>query len=255
MKRFFIAILCAMLAPLAAAQQPAPAVKGAAKKKAEPLADTRKTIGLIPEIGGKFSVQQIGIMVFGNEKNEVPIESWGIDTLVIAKVTSALKARFNVIPLKLSKENEAALEKAPGSLFGDRKGYICNLLRKETLGQPLNYYLRVVPSESQYGSTNQHVRGLGIVHRQGFDTGYTFVHALFQLTVLDGATCEQLRWELPPSSQGFLFADIHGPSREVEASWMPSPANAAQDARLRDATRTLVEDGLMKTIPKLFAAQ
>ncbi len=147
-----------------------------------------------------------------------------------------------------------ALASAPGSLFGDRDGYICNVLHKATLGQSFDYYIKVGVKETPFANTNQFVKGLGIVHREGFGSGYTFVHALFNIEVLDGRTCSVVRREEPPSSQGFLFAAIHGPTLEVDASWMPSASNAAHDARLKKATRTLVERGLTQALPRVFAA-
>jgi hypothetical protein len=254
MNKVIIGVLCLIFASAAAAAEPqAQAPKGVSKKKPAPAApDTRKTIGLISEIGDKFTVQQIGIMIFGNQKREEPIESWGMDAFVAAKFSNAVKARFNAVPIALSPEGKAALAKAPGWLFGDRGGYICNLLQKETKGRVFNYYVRVRPREKPYSNTNQFVGGLGIVHRQGFDTGYTFVHALFDIEVLDGGNCSSVRSLEPPSTQGFLFAEIHGPAREVEASWIPA-ASVASDARLKETTQSLVESGLIQTIPQLFA--
>lgn len=133
-----------------------------APKKPAATPDPRKTIGLISELGDTLSIQQIGIMVFGNEKTSVPIGNWGIDALVYAKASSIVKAHFNVIFLNLSKEGHSALAAAPGSLFGDRAGYICNVLRKETQGRSFSYYLRVTPREAfwQYESDGRRARCL-----------------------------------------------------------------------------------------------
>jgi hypothetical protein len=259
MKRILVAILCAILMPAVAAAEPAPAAaKSGAKKKAPPdthVSDGRKTIGLIPEIGGTFTVQQVGIMVFGNEKREESIESWGIDAAVSAQVSRTVKARFNVTPIWLSAAGKKALAEAPGSLFGDRDGHICNVLRQEARGQSFNYYVRVRPRETPYGNTNQFLGGLGIVHGQGLDIGSTYVHALFEMEVLDGANCSSLRREWPAPTENFLVMRVHGLSKEVEASWMPAKNTVAQDKRLKEAAWALVEKGLAETIPQLFASQ
>lgn len=257
MKKIIIGILALLFAAAAvSAESQAQAAKAAARKKPAPAAapDTRKSIALISEIGDKFMVQQIGIMVFGNQKREEPIESWGMDAFVAAKFSETVKTRFKVAPITLTPEGKASLARAPGRLFGDRDGYICNLLRKETKGQAFDYYVRVQPREMPYSTTNQFVRGLGIVHRQGLNTGYTFVHALFDIEVLDGGNCNSVRSAEPPSTQGFLFAQVHGPTREVDAAWMPAAA-VASDTRLKEATRSLVQSGLAQTIPQLFATE
>ncbi len=227
-------------------------------KKPAAAPDTRKTIGLISELGDTMSIQQIGIMVFGNAKISVPIENWGIDALVYAKASSMVKARFNVIPVNLSKEGRSAVAAAPGSLFGDRAAYICNVLKKETQGRAFTYYLRVTPRESNFGNTNQTLSGLGVLHRQGLSDGYTFVHALFSLEVLDGSNCAHIHTEDPAGNNGFsLFSPAYfdGLSREVDASWMVEPAKAPQDGRLRDAVKELVEQGMTQSMPRLFATQ
>ncbi len=252
MKRVLIAMLCAMLVPAAAAEQPAPAASGSAKKKASPPApDTRKTIGLISNIGDKFTVQKIGIMVFGNEKRDEPIESWGIDAAVAAQVSSTFKSSFNVIPIKLSPAGKAALATPPGRLFGDRDGYVCDLLRKETMGQSFNYYLWVQPGVSAYSTTNQTVSGLGIV-RPPSDRLIS-VYAIFDIELLDGRNCSVLRREVPPSTEDFLFRTIYGPSRQVDVSWMPAQSAVVQDNGLREVTKSLVENGLAQSLPRFFA--
>ncbi len=255
MKRAFLAFVMVALTSTASFGQKAVTVaKGTPKKPPSTKVDTRKTIGFVSEIGTQFEVQKIGIMIFGNEKTSVPIDSWGIDALANTKVTASAKARFNIVSLKLSREGSAALASAPGSLFGDRDGHICNVLRKETLSRTFDYYLRLKPKESAYANTNQFVRGLGIVHRDGLGSGYTFVHALFEMELLDGKSCSVIRSEEPASNQDFLFGQLHGPSREVEASWMPVASGAVTDNRLKEATRTLVEQGLTQTIPRVLAA-
>jgi hypothetical protein len=191
-------VLMASATSLCFGQAPAPS-KSADKKQTAPRADTRKTIGLVSELGATFEVRKIGIMVFGNEKASAAIESWGIDPFVAAKAATLLKSNFNVVPIKVSKDGLAALASAPGSLLGDRDGYICNVLRKESQGRPFDYFLWVRAWDGEYANTNQLLRGLGIVHRQGMNSGYTFVYALLGVDVLDGKTCSRLRRELPPS--------------------------------------------------------
>jgi hypothetical protein len=221
----------------------------AGKKPSAPKADGRKTIGLVSEIGATFEVRKIGVMLFGNGNTPAGIEGWGIGPFVAAKAAALLKTNFNVVHIKMSKDGLAALASAPGSLFGDRDGHICNVLGKESQGRPFDHYLWVTTSESQYSRTNQLVRGLGIVHREGFNSGWTSARALFAIEVLDGKTCSRLRRDLPPSPQ----YELPGPVREVDASWMPAAANVPKDARLRDEVKSLIEQGLNQTIPHVLA--
>src|SRR5579862_6519524 len=77
--------------------KPSPA-KPAAKKPARPKPDAGATpaaaasaprgpcIGVIPHVGDHFAVRTVGLTVFGNDLKEIPIESWGLDDLVVARV-------------------------------------------------------------------------------------------------------------------------------------------------------------------------
>jgi hypothetical protein len=248
LKRILAALaLMASAASLCFGQTSAPAKTGD-KRQSAPKPDTRKAVGLVSGIGADFEVRKIGIMAFGNEKTSASIESWGIDAFVAAKAAAILKTNFNVVPIRISKDSLAALDAAPGSLFGDRDGHICNVLRKESQGRPFDYYLWVRSWESPYYNTNQLLRGLGIVHREGLTTGDTYVYALLGVDVLDGKTCNRLRRDLPP----YHFS-IPGPARAVDKSWMPAAANVPQDARLKELAKTLVEQGLDQTIPNVLA--
>jgi hypothetical protein len=231
-----------------------PASKTATKKSIPAKPDGRSTIGVVSEIGDSFSIRNIGITAFDNEENIVPVDNWGLDALVAAKSGAILKARFHVIPIKLSKEGKAALAAAPsalsGALFGGRDEYICKVLRKETLGQSFNYFLHVTKVKHPFRFTNQDIKGLGIVHRQGSGT---YVHALILLVVRNGATCESLQSDMPKYNNGLLSRQMYGPHREVDRSWFPASSSAAQNTRLRDATRELVEQGLEQSVPRLFS--
>jgi hypothetical protein len=80
------------------AQQPvkpkAPATAPAAKP-----ADNGKCIGVLSAIGDSINLQKIGITVFGNELNKVPVDSWQIDNLVVGKISAYLSKSWSVRPI------------------------------------------------------------------------------------------------------------------------------------------------------------
>jgi hypothetical protein len=76
-------------APKLVAKKPAPKAKTSAKPTG-PLESGPCQIGVIPVIGDQLVVQKVGLTVFGNEHTEVPIEAWGLDDLVIARVRAAI---------------------------------------------------------------------------------------------------------------------------------------------------------------------
>src|SRR4051812_14153971 len=106
-----VAIVLSCLAPCAWAQTPpvqgpaaapkaVPASKPAVRKPAPKARTDAKLpgtadsgpcgLGVISTIGGLFTVQKIGLTVFGNEQAEVAIDGWGLDDLAVARVRAAV---------------------------------------------------------------------------------------------------------------------------------------------------------------------
>jgi len=75
-------------APKPAARKSAPKAKTSAKPPG-PAESGPCQIGVIPVIGDQFVVQKVGLMVFGNDHAEVPINAWGLDDLAVARVRAA----------------------------------------------------------------------------------------------------------------------------------------------------------------------
>src|SRR5262245_56663051 len=65
-----------------AQKRPAPPKPGAAADPAGAAAPRGPCIGVIPYIGDQFSVQRVGVTMFGNELKQVPMSSWGLDEVV-----------------------------------------------------------------------------------------------------------------------------------------------------------------------------
>src|SRR5580700_1348258 len=122
------AVRCAPIALLtilavgsaAVAQQPAQPKTRAdvSPPPAKPnVADSGKCIGVVSAIGDTFSVQKIGITVFGNELNTVPIDSWQIDNIVIAKISAFLNKAWTVKRISYPKGAFSSLDERQHPLF------------------------------------------------------------------------------------------------------------------------------------------
>jgi hypothetical protein len=105
MSRAIVAFLLLVNGVAAAIAQPAPTKQNAPKptpaKQAAPKAlatpaDDRKCIGVVSQLGETFTVKKVGVVVFQNEESKVPIESWRIDDLVVAKIGGFLGKRAAV---------------------------------------------------------------------------------------------------------------------------------------------------------------
>jgi len=211
----------------------------------------RRSIGVISMLGATFSMQKVGVTVFSNEYKSAPIASWGIDDVVNTKIANLLAGDVDVKRISYPKDAFAAYE-APGGLFRDHSAEFKDGLRKVTAGQKCDLYLAVVAGGSAFGSSNQFVKGIGIVQGSSVFVNQMWIHALFQMRLYDGRTLELLGWKPATLGQSTFMAVIRGPNREVEASFWPQTERVETDGRLRTAVRELVEQGVAATLPEVL---
>ena len=245
--------------------KPTPA-KPTAKKpepaKPDVAAQSGPCIGVIPHIGESFAVQSIGLTAFGNDLKEVPIESWGLDDLIVARVRAAASPRFTVRRIAYPANAFEAFDHPP--LFHDPDVQIKRVVQTIAGGSGCERYVVVVESGANWGDSNQGVRGIGIVHRGGiidrFSVAYLF--AVTALFVIDGRTFDVLKKGAGGIADDDTLVDrlrrsvshetpILGPSRELEDfAWPPAPDTVTG---LRDPTRALLAASLDVALPRLLA--
>ena len=247
-------------APAAAA--PEPAAKPAAKKSAAKPKTSAKPagpadsgpcqVGVISEMSDRFVVQTVGFTVFGNERSEVPIDGWGLDDLVVARVRAA--AGPGVRKIAHAKDAFAQRDQS-GSFFRDMKSELSNAVRQVASGSNCQRYVLVHSSSSRFSNLNQSVRGVGIVswaHR-------TLLFALSYIWIYDGQSFEVIKQGAATTndeslvSQALMLNPIRGPNRELDRSAFPSaPAEAATSLALRDGVRALLTTSLDNTLPAML---
>lgn len=215
---------------------------GVSQATAQQTADGRRTIGVISSIGETFTLQKIGLTVFGNEKAATAIDAWAIDDNVVGKIGTLLGKRFSVKKINHPKGMFGEVEEA--AQFRDR-------VRSVAATQKCDLYLVVSRAASRFGTSNQVLEGLGLVENSGL-FGTVNLHALSVISVLDGRTFEVLREKRATIGQNTFMADIQGPHQDVGASAWPQSGNVTQNAPLRSATWSLVEQSLVVTIPELL---
>ena len=242
--------------------KPSPA-KAAVKKPAPPKPDAGAQhgpcIGVIPHIGDRFVVQTIGVMAFGNDLKEVPIESWGLDDLVVARVRAAAGAGVAARRIAYPANAFEPYDHPPRRLFGDGDKDLKSVVQAIVGAGGCERYVVVVKDTNGDRLTNQTFKGIGVFSRAG---GVTNLFTLTALFVFDGHTFEVLKKGVgapveekignnPTLYELMRTSPMSGPNRELkDFSWPPS-----QDAvmGLRDATRALLAESLDKTLPKLLA--
>jgi hypothetical protein len=238
--------------------KPSPA-KPAAKKPEPPKPDTAEhgpCIGVIPHIGESFAVQSIGLTMFGNDLKEVPIESWGLDDLIVARVRAAAGASVAVRRIAYPANAFATFDNPP--LFHNTENDIKEVVQSVAPASRCERYVVVIRSGSQWSNTNESVKGIGIVHAGIIDRlSVTFLFTMTALDIVDGHTFEIRKKGAGSIEDNQLLHDLltmpslRGPNRKLEDFPWPPPPDAVMG--LREPTRALLAASLDKVLPKLLA--
>ena len=188
-------------APNPSPTKPSP-TKPAVKKPASPKPDAGapaaaataaqhgRCIGVIPHIGDHFVVQTIGVMAFGNDLKEVPVESWGLDDLVVARVRAAAGTSVAVRRIAYAANAFEPYDHPPRRLFGDADKDLKSVVQAIVGAGGCERYVVVVKDTNADRLTNQTFTGIGVYSRAGGDI---HLFALAALIVFDGYTFEVLK--------------------------------------------------------------
>jgi hypothetical protein len=205
-------------------------------------------------------VQTIGVMAFGNDLKEVPIESWGLDDLVVARVRAAAGTGVAVRRIAYPANAFAPFDHPPSRLFRDAEKDLKSVVQAIAGAAGCERYVVVVKDTNADRLTNQSFTGIGIFSRAGGDV---HLFALTALSVFDGHTFEVLKQHVGSPVEEKLGSNptlfdvmrtnpMRGPNVPLKEdfSWPPAP-DAVMG--LRDATRALLAESLDTTLPKLLA--
>jgi hypothetical protein len=275
MVRSFAVVLSCLLVPAWAQAQPAPgtaaatpsvapAAKPALKKQAKikttvkppsPTDSGPCLLGVIPAIGDQFVVQKVGLTIFGNEYTEVPIDAWGLDDLVIARVRAAVAPGAGVRRIAYPKAAFAPYDHPAPALFRNSRDDLTAIVRQITANAGCERYVVVTKFNGQIDGTNQTHRGIGVLNRGTSLLSRTSLFAAVEVTVFDGQT---FAIHKKPFSLGSVLAGAFShmtqdPLTELDNAAFPEPAiDAAASATLRDRTRALLTANLDKTLPVIL---
>jgi hypothetical protein len=232
---------------------------------AGPMMTTDKTaairrVAVMSAVGDKFTVRKIGMMGFGNDEKEFPIDAWGIDQFVVNKVRSVLARRFEVRPVAYNKSaflnarNESIFPNAARDVDAIAAG-----VRAQAKAADIDAYIVVTPATIPFGISKQSLRGLGIVKLPpSLVEAGAYLFALYKVTVVDGHSFTVIANSpaiLVSQDTVLATTSIHGPARAVDESWMPATLDAAHNIRLKSAITELLDRNLPRTIETMRLLQ
>lgn len=209
-----------------------------------------KTVGVISAVGSKFALQKVGITVFGNELNEVPVGTWGLDEAVVSRVSAVLSKRFTVKRIAVPQGAFAAYEKpAP---FSDSDAILQDIVRKLAGSANTDLIVVVTRAGVPFGSTNQTVAGIGMIEFGGaINPDNVTLYAVTAVHLYNGRTFERLLWQRPGFSIGSSMMGnvINAPHRKLDRTWWPATPQAVNSEKYKAAVRALLADGVAGTVP------
>lgn len=235
-----------------AVKKPAPKAKAPAKP-AEPAESGPCGIGVISAIGDKFVVEKVGIMVFGNELAEVPVDAWGLDDLPVARVRAAAPPGMSARKISYAKGAFEPYDNPP-SMFRNARDDLTALVRQITANVACERYFVFTKVTTQLDGTNQTLRGIGVLNRSSV-VSRTSLFTAFQVTVFDGKTFEIYRrpFNLGAILTRSLTPREREPLIELDNASFPEPAaEATNSALLRERTRALLSVTLDRMLSSYF---
>ena len=235
-------------------KKPAPKTKAAAKPAAPANVRPCK-YGIITATEDIFTVQKIGLTVFGNEYAEVPV-SWGFDDLIYARARAAAGA-IAVRRITYTKGTFGSYYHPKSGLFRNARQELVDLVRQIAGNTGCERYLIVTRLEAQLQGTNQTLNGIGVLNRGVGFINHTWLFAYISVIVLDGQTFE-IRKD-PNANFEAALARIaanltkNENMRDVDNSAFPvPPAETANSTILRDSARVFLTERLDKFLPAYF---
>ncbi|MDX3969541.1 MAG: hypothetical protein QHD01_23515 [Bradyrhizobium sp.] len=238
------------------ARTAAPAKKAAPKAKPaaqQPVAAERGPcqIGVISAIGDRFSVQHVGLTMFGNEYLEAPIETWGIDDLFVAKVRAAAPG-MAVRKIAYASGAFKPYYHPEAKLFRNDRNDLTALVRQIAGTANCERYVVATKARVSVDGTNQSIEGLGVYKNWASPSGRGVVVAYFRINVFDGRTFDIHR--APTRSFGDVLASSFSNKNDNmqilnNLEFPKTPEQVTNSALLRDSTRSLLTAQLEKYLP------
>jgi hypothetical protein len=242
------------------AQTAAPAKKAVKKAapKAKPAAQQPVAaesgpcqIGVISAIGDQFSVQHVGLTMFGNEYMEAPIETWGIDDLFVARVRAAAPGAA-VRKIAYASGAFKPYYHPEAKLFRNDRDDLTALVRQIAGTSNCERYVVATKARVSVDGTNQSIEGLGVYKNWASPSGRGVVVSYFRINVFDGRTFDIHR--APTRGFGDVIASSFSNKNDNmqilnNLEFPKTPEQVTSSALLRDSTRSLLTAQLDRYLP------
>jgi hypothetical protein len=214
-----------------------------------------RTVGVISAVGDQITFARAGLTGLDNRSQSYPIESWGLDDLIVKQATAALSGRFQVQPVSYKRAAFAAAAKdsplTPVNLLSDP---FKKLVQTEVTPQGLDAYVVITKAKANFGAGGRKLEGIGYVtHGALLDTSNQ-IHALYEIRVIDGKTFDVIEKRAAPPLENAETARLAGPSRPVDESFAPNSGDPVRNEKLQRAITDLLARSLPSTLNDMHLA-
>jgi hypothetical protein len=211
-----------------------------------------KTVGIISAIADEFTLTPAGLAGFNSADRTISITSWGVDDLVVSRISTALSPRFQIQNVTYQRASFAHHEPASALPVLDRltEVPVKTLVRAEVSPQGLDAYVVVTKASSRYGSRGHLVSGIGVIDDNTVLARYAEVYALYTIWVIDGHSFEVIDKKSASPIGNADVVRLSGPSRKLDPALLSSADLAASD-QIRTAATELITKSLDITLRDL----
>ncbi|WKA29511.1 hypothetical protein [Bradyrhizobium roseum] len=204
-----------------------------------------KTVGIISAVGEEISVTRVGLAPLSNRLESVPVQSWGLDDLIVRQATAVLNGRYQVQTVNYPRAAFAAVRESaigPVNLISGDPFKV--LVRRDVSPQGLDAYVVITRAKSTLG-TGRKVEGFGFAEYRTLLASYGIVHALYEVRVIDGKSFDVIdkRAASPLGSTDMIR--LAGPSRTINGTLWGADAG--------DKLRTEIVDLITRSLPGTLA--
>ena len=161
-----------------------------------------KRIGIISAVGDEITFARAGLTGLDTSRQSFPVGSWGLDDLIVQQATAALSGRFQVQPVNYKRAAFAMIEKdspvAPVNFI--RGDPFKKLVQTEVSPQGLDAYIVITKAKANFGTGGRKIEGIGFITYGTLLLSYSQIHALYEISVIDGKTFDVIEKVAAPRS-------------------------------------------------------
>jgi len=189
------------------------------------------SICVVSRLGDTLTLSRIGLTIFGNDSQTVPIDDWKLNDAAAQILASELGSKFTIAPVEAS----------------GMKG--CTDVHTAPDNDVDAYVILTPASEPILSKPLWHTTGIGLSSQSipiGSDLDY--IHAYTIVSVTDARTGKRIDYGTAGITKGVVLGDSVPPQAHLDASEWPDPPKPPSSDVLAKAHNTIL-DLLQQSVP------